>query len=48
MPTKPETLTDVPANKVGKIVQGCVDDGATEIECTQQPNGKWTITATYP
>lgn len=39
---------DVPSERVGTQVQICVFDGATEIICTIQPNGKWTIVARRP
>lgn len=47
MPEKPEILTNVPAGRVGKIVQGFIDDGAVDIKCAQQPDEDWTITASY-
>jgi hypothetical protein len=44
MPT--DQIKDVPAGDVGNQVQQLVDsDGVTEIKCTLQTNGQWTISA---
>jgi hypothetical protein len=42
---EPTVIKDVPADKVGTNVQQAVQTGATQIECTKQDNGKWTIRA---
>jgi hypothetical protein len=43
-----ETLTDVPAEDVDQVVQDFKDAGATEAKKTKQPNGKYTVVATFP
>lgn len=42
-----EELKDVPAEKVQQEVQDFKDDGATDVKTTKQPDGKFTITATF-
>lgn len=42
-----EVLTDVPGNKVDKIVSDFERAGA-QVAKTEQQNGKWTVTATFP
>lgn len=39
--------TDVPAGKVGEVVQDFVDDGADRVTSSKQPDGKWTVRAEY-
>ena len=41
-----ETLTDVPDDAVDQIVSDYQDEGAT-VTKKKQPNGKWTVTATF-
>lgn len=43
-----EQLTNVPGGRVDKIVAQFKADGATEVTKEQQPNGNWTVTATFP
>ena len=47
MPTQ-ETLKDVPASEVDAIVQDFKDAGATNVVKTQQPDGRYTVVATFP
>jgi hypothetical protein len=42
------TLTDVPADKVDDVVQDFKDAGATNVEKTKQPDGRYTVVATFP
>ncbi len=46
MPKK-ETLTDIPADKIDEVIQNYKDSGATEVTKTKQPDGRYTITATF-
>lgn len=41
-----EILKDVPKEKFNQIVEDYESEGA-EIETIRQPNGKWTIIATF-
>lgn len=34
---------DVPEELVGTQVQALVYSGITQVECSKQPDGKWTI-----
>ncbi|MBL8764658.1 MAG: hypothetical protein JNM07_10360 [Phycisphaerae bacterium] len=43
-----EVLEDVPKSKVGKTVQGFVDDDASRVVAEEQDDGKFTVTATLP
>ncbi len=38
-----DELTEVPSDRVGFQVQQAIYAGATNIECVQQADGKWTI-----
>jgi|GEM_PF-1899525 len=40
-----QQLTDIPADKVGVVVQDFIDNGAVKVRVERQPNGKFTITA---
>lgn len=41
-----EEIRDVPPARVGRVVQGFVDDASkTSVTCTRQPDGNWTVTA---
>jgi len=40
-------LTDVPASRVDDVVTDFESEGAT-VSKTLQPNGKFTVTATFP
>jgi hypothetical protein len=42
-----ETLVDVPADRVEAVTRDFQDSGATEVQKTKQPNGKFTIVATF-
>jgi hypothetical protein len=41
-------VRDVPADKVDAVSQGFTDAGATNVEKTEQPDGKFTLRATFP
>jgi hypothetical protein len=41
-------VRDVPADKVDDVIQGFKDAGATSVEKTEQPDGKFTVRATFP
>lgn len=43
-----KTVSDVPSDKMGEVVQILVDDGWVKIEAQEKPNGNWDITATKP
>lgn len=43
-----ETLTDVPVDEVDQVVQDFKDAGATDVQKTKQPDGRYTVVATYP
>lgn len=45
MPTR--KLTDIPGGDVDEVVRDFESEGAT-VEKTEQPNGMWTVTATFP
>jgi hypothetical protein len=38
-----ESLTKVPADKVGRVVQDFVDDGATSVGVTRDEDGTFTV-----
>lgn len=38
-------VTDIPAPKVGTVVQDFIDDGAPRVLVEQQPDGKYTVSA---
>ena len=42
-----EVLTDVPDSDVNEVVGDFESEGAT-VEKTKQPDGNWTVTATFP
>jgi len=44
---KERTLTDVSAEELKEIVKDFESEGAT-VETTKQPNGLWTVKATWP
>lgn len=37
--------TDVPSNRVGRVVQNYIDDGSTVVTATEQADGNWTVEA---
>jgi hypothetical protein len=47
MPITLTELTDVPEEQVHMIVADYRDDGASDVRTTRQPNGLWTVTATF-
>ncbi|GAA0852308.1 hypothetical protein [Aliiglaciecola litoralis] len=42
-----EELTDIPTSDVDQVIEDYESEGA-QVEKIQQPNGKWTIKATFP
>lgn len=42
-----EELKNVPADKVEAKIQDYKDAGATDVKSTKQPDGNFTITATF-
>jgi hypothetical protein len=42
-----ETLSDVPDSEVDQVVKDFESEGA-KVTKTQQPDGKWTVVATFP
>jgi len=42
------TTTDVPDSEVDGVVDGYKLDGASDVQKTRQPNGKWAVTARFP
>ncbi len=42
-----ETLTDVPDSDVAQVVDDFKKAGAITVNATKQPNGKWTVVATF-
>ena len=43
-----DVIKHVPDAKVGQVVQDFKDDGAPAVEKTDEGNGLWTVTATFP
>jgi hypothetical protein len=41
-------VNDVPADKVDAVIEGFKNAGATEVTKSLQPNGKFTVRATFP
>lgn len=48
MPCGVFTITEIPANQVGAVVQQFQLDGPTSVQQTQQSDGTFTVTATFP
>lgn len=48
MPTGVFETKDVPENKLAEVVAGYQLDNPTKIEKIKQPDGKWTVRATFP
>ena len=48
MPSGVWKITDIPADGVDEVVANFQLDGPDSVEKTEQPNGKWTVVATYP
>ena len=43
-----ETKTDIPNEDLIKVMDEFKDAGATAVTPTRQPNGLWTVVATFP
>jgi hypothetical protein len=41
-------VTDIPSNEVGGVMANFELDAPQSVEKTQQSDGKWTVTATFP
>ncbi len=48
MPSGVWKITDIPADKVDMVVADFQLESPDTVEKTEQPNGKWTVVATYP
>ncbi len=46
--TRTVTITDVPSEKLPQVIADVHDDGAIKISSSRQPNGKFTVIATFP
>jgi hypothetical protein len=42
-----ETIRDVPDDAAEAVIRDFKDSGATEVQKTRQPDGKWTIEARF-
>ena len=42
-----ETLTGVPVDEVGKVVQGFIDDGAEHTIAEKDDDGTFTVSASF-
>ena len=40
-----DEIKDVPADRVGQIVQAFVDEGKASTSAVKQADGKWTVSA---
>jgi hypothetical protein len=38
-------INDIPASRVGEIVQSFVNEGKTDVRAERQSNGRWRISA---
>jgi hypothetical protein len=47
-PTGVQTETDVPPDKVDRVVAGFKAQGADPVTKTKQPDGNYTVVATFP
>jgi hypothetical protein len=48
MPSGVFEITDIPAEKVATVIANYqLEDPPPQIEKSQQPNGRWTVTATF-
>ena len=43
-----EKLTDVPDSAVDQVVKDYKTAGAVDVKKQRQPNGLWTVIATFP
>lgn len=48
MPTGVQETTDVSESKLAQVVAGYQLDNPIKIEKIKQPDGKWTVRATFP
>ena len=48
MPSGEFRITDIPKDKVPQVVGMFKVDNPTKIEEIEQPDGKWTVVATFP
>lgn len=48
MPTGIQETTDVPNDKLDQVVNVYKLDSPIKIEKIKQPDGKWTVRATFP
>ena len=42
-----EVLTDIPSGEVNEVAESFKREGAA-VEIIEQPDGKWTVRATFP
>jgi hypothetical protein len=42
-----QSVTDVPAPNVGRVVQDFIDDGAVKVVVEQSENGTYTVAASW-
>ena len=47
MPTGVFRITDIPADQVERVIANYQLDAPENIQRIEQPNGKWTIIATF-
>jgi len=48
MPTGVQETTDIPNDKVDQVIAGFKLDNPIKIEKIKQPDGNWTVRATFP
>jgi hypothetical protein len=48
MPCGVYTETDIPAADLDEVLAGIALDSPISVTKTQQPDGTWTVVATYP
>ncbi len=48
MVTRTERLTQVPENRVNKVMASFTAEGAIKIHKIQEPDGTWTVEAMFP
>lgn len=47
MQMRKETLSDIPEEMLKEIVQSFASDRAATVETRRQPDGRWTVVATF-
>jgi len=47
-PIRTEGVNKVPADYVGQLTQDFVDSDAVEVRIELEPDGTWTVIATFP